>query len=380
MLDKDHSGNCHQGCFCHTSHDRNYADIDLFTPLKIRGLELKNRIVVSPMCQYSAKDGLANDWHLVHLGSRAVGGASVVFVEATAVLPEGRISPFDLGLWHDEQISPLNRIANFIASRESYPAIQLAHAGRKASSDAPWMGGGALQPSKGGWEVSGPSSIAFDKLIPKALSKEEILKIIQAFKASALRAVNAGFKIIEIHAAHGYLLHEFLSPLSNQRQDEYGGSFENRIRLLCEIARELRNTIPSNLGLFVRISATDWIEEGWSLEDSVELAIALKKLEVDLVDVSSGGMVKQVKIPIEKNYQVGFAETIKNEADIKTGAVGLITEFNQANEIVTSGKADLVFIGREFLRDPYWALKAQQALGYDPQWPIPYGYAVKKRV
>lgn len=370
-----------RGCLSEVDHDRSFPDFDLLSPLTIKGVKLRNRIGVSPMCQYSAKDGFADDWHLVHLGSRAVGGAGLVFCEATAVTGQGRISPGDIGIWSDEHIEPLKRISAFIQRMGAASGIQLAHAGRKASCAAPWNGGASLSEQQAGWEVCAPSAIPFSEtsLMPTPLDKKGIDEVICAFKAAAKRAVIAGFSIVEIHAAHGYLIHQFLSPLSNTRQDEYGGSFENRTRLLCLIVNEVRAVIPASMPLFVRISATDWIEGGWDLAQSVELAKLLSPLGVDLIDVSSGGMVPHAKIPVAPNYQVSFAGEIRKEAAILTSAVGLVTEAHQANAIITSGDADLIFIGREFLREPYWALKAEQTLNQDPNWPIPYGYAVRRR-
>lgn len=371
-----------QGCTADTHHDRELPEVDLLTPLKIRDLTLRNRIALSPMCQYSSEEGFANDWHLVHLGSRAAGGSSLVMAEATAVTREGRISPADLGIWRDEHIEPLERIARFIRTQGAVPAIQLAHAGRKASCDVPWKGGETLKsPAQGGWEVVGPSRIPFEEgdPVPHELDAAGIDGIVTAFEVAAQRALKARFEIIEIHSAHGYLLHEFLSPISNQRSDEYGGSFENRIRLLTRVVNRLRAIIPDRLPLFVRISATDWVEGGWDVRDSVELCRRLRELGVDLVDVSSGGMTPHARIPVSKGYQVPFARRIREEANIATGAVGLITDPQFANEIITGGAADLVFIGRELLREPYWALKAMQALGGEPAWPIQYGYAVKRR-
>ncbi len=365
-----------------TRQDFGVPEVDLLTPLKLRGVTFRNRIAVSPMCQYSAENGFANDWHLVHLGARAQGGAGLVIVEATAVLPEGRITPKDVGLWSDEHIEPLARIARFIHSQGAAAGIQLAHAGRKASCDVPWNGGAALKPGEGGWQVVGPSPIAFDlgSPTPVALTKEGIETVIAAFEAAARRALTAGFKVIEIHSAHGYLLHEFLSPLSNERTDEYGGSLENRMRLVLQIAERLRAILPEDLPLFVRISATDWAPGGWDDTQSVELAKQLKRLGVDLIDVSSGGLIPNAKIPMQKGYQVPFARRIRNEAEIRTGAVGLITDAEYANQIVTGGDANLVLLGREFLRDPYFALNAARALGAEADWPVQYGYAVRRRV
>jgi 2,4-dienoyl-CoA reductase-like NADH-dependent reductase (Old Yellow Enzyme family) len=365
-----------------TDHDRKVPEIDLLSPLTIRGVTFRNRIAVSPMCQYSARDGFADDWHLVHLGSRAAGGAALVVVEATAVAAEGRITPGDLGIWKDEQIEPLKRIATFVRSQGAVAGIQLAHAGRKASCDLPWKGGAGLKtPEQGGWSVVGPSAIPFadESPVPIPLDEAGIDSIVAAFEAGARRALAAGFQLIEIHSAHGYLLHEFLSPISNHRNDQYGGSLENRMRLLLRVAEGLRGLMPEEMPLFVRISATDWVENGWDIEQSVELARRLKVLGVDLIDVSSGGMVPYARIPMAKGYQVPFARRIREGADMRTGAVGLITEAHHADEIVTGGDANLVFIAREMLREPYWALKAQQALGEEPAWPIQYGYAVKRR-
>jgi 2,4-dienoyl-CoA reductase-like NADH-dependent reductase (Old Yellow Enzyme family) len=369
------------GCPSDTEHDRGVPDIDLLSPLSIGGLELRNRIVMSPMCQYSAEEGMANDWHLVHLGSRAAGGVSLVIVEATAVTRVGRISPGDLGIWTDAHAEPLARIARFIRSQGAAAGIQLAHAGRKASHNLPWHGGATLKPGEGGWNVIGPSAIPFDDADPPPVALDEagIQGIIEAFEAATRRALLAGFQIIEIHAAHGYLLHEFLSPISNHRTDSYGGTLENRMRLLLEVSLRLRRLLPKEMPLFVRISATDWVEGGWDIDQSVILCQRLKDVGVDLIDVSSGGMTPKARIPVGKGYQVPFARRIRAEAKIKTGAVGLITEPRHANEIITGGDADLVFLARELLREPYWALKAQTELGGEPSWPIQYGYAVKRR-
>jgi 2,4-dienoyl-CoA reductase-like NADH-dependent reductase (Old Yellow Enzyme family) len=369
------------GCRAGSDHDRDVPEIDLLSPLTIRGVTLRNRIVVSPMCQYIAEDGFAHDWHLVHLGSRAVGGASLVFVEATAVTSEGRISPGDLGIWKDEHIEPLARIARFVQSQGAVAGIQLAHAGRKASCDRAWRGGAKLRPGEGGWPAVAPSAIPFNDgdPIPTVLDQAGIDGIVESFEAAARRSLAAGFRVIEIHAAHGYLMHEFLSPISNHRTDEYGGSLDNRMRMPLRVAERLRELIPEELPLFVRISATDWVEGGWEIEQSIELAKRFKSLGVDLIDVSSGGMVPQARIPMAKGYQVPFARRIRDEADIRTGAVGMITEPQHADEIITGGDANLVFLAREFLREPYWALKAQQALGQDPAWPAAYGYVVKRR-
>jgi 2,4-dienoyl-CoA reductase-like NADH-dependent reductase (Old Yellow Enzyme family) len=365
-----------------TDHDRDVPEIDLLSPLTIRGVSFRNRIAMSPMCEYSAQDGFANDWHLVHLGSRAVGGTALIMVEATAVTAEGRISPGDLGIWKDQQIEMLARIAKFVHGQGAVAGIQLSHAGRKASCDLAWKGGASLKsPEQGGWPIVGPSPVPFDEAhpVPIPLDEAGIDGIVNAFEAGARRALTAGFKILELHAAHGYLLHEFLSPISNHRNDQYGGSLENRMRLLLRIAERLRGLMPEELPLFVRISATDWIEGGWDIGQSVELAKQLKGLGVDLIDVSSGGMVPYARIPVAKGYQVPFARRIREEVDIRTGAVGLITEPRYADEIITGGHANLVFIAREMLREPYWTLKAQQALGEDSAWPIQYGYALKRR-
>lgn len=363
-------------------HDREVPEVDLLSPLTIRGVTLRNRIAMSPMCQYSSHEGLADDWHLVHLGSRAVGGVGLVIVEATAVTRDGRITPGDMGIWGDQHVEPLARVARFVESQGAVAGIQLAHAGRKASCDLPWKGGASLKtPGNGGWTVVGPSALPFAEgdPVPRPLDAAGIDAVVDAFEAAARRALRAGFRLIEIHAAHGYLLHEFLSPLSNHRTDAYGGSLENRMRLTCRVAERLRAAIPAELPLFVRISATDWVEGGWDAEQSVALARALGALGVDLIDVSSGGAVPKARIPVGKGYQVPLARTIRDNAGILTGAVGLITDPAQADEIVTGGDADLVLLGRELLREPYWALKAEQALGAEPDWPTPYGYAVRRR-
>jgi 2,4-dienoyl-CoA reductase-like NADH-dependent reductase (Old Yellow Enzyme family) len=377
---QDSGGTAH-GCPSGADHDRKFPDIDLLSPLTIRGVTLRNRIVMSPMCQYSAQDGLANDWHLVHLGSRAAGGVALAFVEATAVTAQGRITPGDMGIWGGQHVEPLARIARFVASQGAVPGIQLAHAGRKASCDLPWRGGTRLTPEQGGWPVVGPSPIPFNEGDPPPVELDEagITAIVSAFEDATRRALEAGFKIIEIHAAHGYLLHEFLSPLSNQRTDNYGGSLENRMRLTLRVAARVRALVPDDRPVFVRISATDWVEGGWDAAQSVILSRHLKELGIDLIDVSSGALTPKARIPVSKGYQVPFARQIRDEAGIMTGAVGLITESGHANEIITGGDADLVFIARELLREPYWALKAEQTLGVEPSWPIPYGYAVKRR-
>ncbi|MDZ4836211.1 MAG: NADH:flavin oxidoreductase/NADH oxidase [Candidatus Melainabacteria bacterium] len=377
----DNASAQHAGCPSAADHDRAFPDFDLLSPLTIRGITLHNRVVVSPMCQYSSEDGMADDWHLVHLGSRAVGGAGLVFTEAAAVTADGRITPGDLGIWDDKHIEMLTRITKFIHRMGSVAGIQLAHAGRKASCLPPWKGGAKLTPDEGGWDVVAPSAIPFNSTdpLPVALDEKGIEEVVTAFEVAAKRALKAGFKIIEIHAAHGYLMHEFLSPLSNQRTDQYGGSLENRMRLVLRVATALRKLMPDDMPLFVRISATDWMEGGWDVDQSVVLSTKLKEIGVDLMDCSSGALVPHAKIPAGKNYQVPFACRIREEAGMMTGAVGLITEVHQANEIVTSGSADLVFIAREFLREPYWTVKAEQALDQEPNWPIQYGYAVRRR-
>ena len=347
----------------------------LLDPLAIRDLTFANRIFVSPMCQYSSTDGYASDWHFVHLGSRAVGGAGLVFTEATAVVPEGRISPQDLGIWMDEHIEPLARIARFIHEQGSVAGMQLAHAGRKASTYAPRAGHGTVPESKGGWSnVVAPTALAFTDgyPMPRALAIDGIQNVVSAFAAAARRACEAGFRVIEIHAAHGYLIHEFLSPLSNQRTDAYGGSFENRTRILCEIIAAVRDSWPERAPLFVRISATDWIDGGWDIRQSVELARRLKELGADLIDCSSGGNVSHAKIPVGPGYQTQFAEQIRREANVLTGAVGMITSPTQAEHILVTGQADAVIIARELLRDPYWALRAARELGQPISWPVQY--------
>ena len=351
----------------------------LFSPLKIRSLVLKNRIVVSPMCQYSCIDGLANDWHLVHLGSRAVGGAGLIIMEATAVLPEGRISPYDLGLWNDQQIQPLKRITDFITQQNCVPGIQLAHAGRKASITQPWAGDHLIPIQEGGWQTVAPSAIPFSEktAIPIALTIAQINEIVAAFKATTIRALAAGFKVIEIHAAHGYLINQFLSPLCNQRTDEYGGSFENRIRFLLQIIDAVRSEWSNDLPLFIRISATDWVAEGWGIEDSIRLAEIVKNRGVDLIDCSSGGAIPNVKIPAKPNYQVPFAAVVR-KTGVLTGAVGIIISAQQAEDILQNQEADLVFMARELLRNPYFPLQAAQQLGDNVAWALQYERA--KRV
>jgi 2,4-dienoyl-CoA reductase-like NADH-dependent reductase (Old Yellow Enzyme family) len=352
----------------------------LFSAINIKNITLKNRIVISPMCQYSAKDGYANDWHLVHLGSRAVGGAGLIIQEATSVSPEGRISPGDLGIWNDDQIPMLKRITDFIHQNGSIAGIQLAHAGRKASFDVPWEGGKCLNESEGGWVPVAPSPIPVNEgnTVPHELSIEDISQLKADFVAATLRSITAGYKVIEIHAAHGYLFHQFFSQLSNQRTDQYGGSFENRIRFLLETLADIQEVWPSENPLFVRTSATDWAEGGWDMEESVALSKILKEKGVDLIDCSSGGLVPHQKIPVFAGYQVQFAEGVKAATDILTGAVGLITEPQQAEDILKDAKADLIFFARESLRDPYFPLHAATALGDDIKWPNQYDRAKRK--
>jgi 2,4-dienoyl-CoA reductase-like NADH-dependent reductase (Old Yellow Enzyme family) len=349
----------------------------LFSKLRIRDIEFRNRVFVSPMCQYSCVDGLPNDWHLVHLGSRAVGGAGLVLTEASAVSPEGRISPGDAGIWGPAHMDAWRRVARFVKEQGSHAGIQLAHAGRKASTQPPWLGGGTVGPAHGGWQPIGPSALPFDKdsPMPRELSAAAIDAVVSEFRAAAGRALEAGFDVVELHAAHGYLLHEFLSPLSNRRTDEYGGPLANRMRLPIRVARAVREVWPHRLPLFVRLSATDWAPGGWDLEQSVELSKALKEAGVDLIDCSSGGLVPGVAIPAAPGYQVPFAEAIRRRAGIATAAVGMITTAPQAEEIVSSGKADAVLLAREMLRDPYWPLHAAKALGETIDWPKQYGRA-----
>ncbi len=346
----------------------------LLSEFRLRDVVFPNRIGVSPMCQYSCEDGRANDWHFVHLGTRAVGGAGLVFTEAAAVTPEGRISPEDLGVWSEAHFEPLERITRFIRAQGSIAGIQLAHAGRKASTFRPWSGSGAVSEAEGGWRPVGPSALSFSKsyATPRELTLSEIGQLQGAFVTAAERAYRAGFRVIEIHAAHGYLMHEFLSPLSNLREDEYGGSFENRTRFLRETAAAVRQMLPERCPLFVRISATDWSEGGWDIEQSVELARALKALGTDLIDTSSGGNVERAQMPIGPGYQTAFAERIRREAGIATAAVGMITSPAQADHVVRTGQADFVLLARELLRNPYWPLHAAQELGYPMPWPAQY--------
>lgn len=346
----------------------------LFSPFKLRSVTFPNRIGVSPMCQYSCQDGFATDWHLVHLGARAQGGAGLVTLEASAVVPEGRISSGDLGIWKEEHLPMLERIVRFLHSQGARAGIQLAHAGRKASMTPPFHGERLLTKEEGAWTPVAPSPIAFSPsyAVPQELDRAGIQSVIQAFAQGAQRARKAGFDVVEIHAAHGYLLHEFLSPLSNQRTDEYGGSFENRTRLLLEVASAVRTAWPDHLPLLVRISATDWTEDGWSADDSVALARLLRERGVDLIDVSSAGNTPAAKIPVAPNYQVPFAARIRKEAGIATAAVGMITEPTQADAIVREDEADMVFLAREFLRDPYWPVHAAAALNETASWPEQY--------
>jgi 2,4-dienoyl-CoA reductase-like NADH-dependent reductase (Old Yellow Enzyme family) len=346
----------------------------LFSSFQLRSLVFANRIGVSPMCQYSAHDGFAADWHLVHLGARAQGGAALVLLEASAVTPEGRISPGDLGVWKDDHIPALQRIAAFIHSQGAHAGIQLAHAGRKASMSVPFAGERLVPPAEGGWQPVGPSALAFSPAyaVPQALDQAGIEATIEAFRLAALRALAAGFHFVEIHSAHGYLLHEFLSPLANQRTDAYGGTFENRTRLLLEVVDAVRAEWPAHLPLLVRISATDWAEGGWDIEQSVQLAHLLRDHGVDLIDVSSGGQIPNAKIPVGPGFQVPFAARIRREANMPTAAVGMITDPAQANAIIAAGEADLVLLARELLRDPYWPLHAAAALEESASWPPQY--------
>jgi 2,4-dienoyl-CoA reductase-like NADH-dependent reductase (Old Yellow Enzyme family) len=347
----------------------------LFSPLRIRDVAFRNRTAVSPMCQYSSDDGFANDWHLVHLGSRAASGAGLILVEASAVEARGRISPGDVGIWKDEHIAPLGRIAAFLRAQGAVAGIQLAHAGRKASTHVPWEHGGAFLPeSEGGWHTVAPSPIPFHDTDtpPLELNKSEIRSIVESFAVAARRALTAGFEVVEIHAAHGYLINQFLSPLSNDRRDEYGGSFENRVRVVLEVTEAIRGVWPGSLPLFIRISATDWVEGGWSIDDSVKLVRLLKPLGVDLVDCSSGGLAAHAKIELGPGYQVPFAERIRRDTGLLTGAVGMITEPQQADRIIREGRADMVLLARQFLRDPYFPLHAAKALGAEIAPPLQY--------
>jgi 2,4-dienoyl-CoA reductase-like NADH-dependent reductase (Old Yellow Enzyme family) len=350
---------------------------DLFSPFTLRGVTLRNRIGVSPMCQYSYIDGFSNDWQLVHLGSRAAGGAGLVIVEATAVEARGRISPRDLGIWSDAHVQPLARVARFIAEQGATPGIQIAHAGRKASTAIPWEGGGPLTDEQGGWEPIGPSPIPFNKgwRVPREMSKDDIDIVKREFADAVKRALVAGFTWLELHAAHGYLLHSFLSPLSNHRRDEYGGSFDNRIRLLMEVARDARKVWPDDKPVTVRLSCSDWMEGGWTIEDSIEVSRRLKSAGIDLIDCSSGGNVPQAKIEVVPGYQVPFAEAIRAQAGIATAAVGMITLAKQADDIIRNGRADVALLARKMLRDPYWAIHAARELGRVDAVPVPPQYA-----
>jgi 2,4-dienoyl-CoA reductase-like NADH-dependent reductase (Old Yellow Enzyme family) len=354
----------------------------LFSPLTLRSVTLPNRIAVAPMCQYSSEDGFVNDWHLVHLGSRAVGGAGLVIMEASAVLPEGRITPSDVGIWKDEHIAPLQKITRFIEQQGAVAGIQLAHAGRKASDWRPWLGKkGNATAEFGGWQPVGPSPVAFseDRLVPTELSTDGIKQIVQAFADAAVRAHKAGFKVIEIHGAHGYLVHQFLSPFSNKRTDNYGGSFENRTRLLLEITAATRKVWPADLPVFVRLSATEWTEGGFDIEDTVKLCRLLKELGVDLIDTSSAGNLATAQIPVAPGYQTALAERVRRDAGIPTGAVGLITDAAQAEHVLQTNQADLVLLARELLRDPYWPLHAAAQFREPAPWAPQYVRAAPDR-
>jgi 2,4-dienoyl-CoA reductase-like NADH-dependent reductase (Old Yellow Enzyme family) len=347
----------------------------LFDSLRLRGVTFRNRIGVSPMCQYSADDdGLATDWHLVHLGSRATAGAALVIAEATAVEARGRISRFDLGIWDDAHVAPLSRIARFVEEQGAVAGIQIAHAGRKASLQRPWQGGGPLPLDGGGWQVFGPSAVPFAEgyPVPSELSRSQLAEVRQAFGRGAQRARRAGFRFLDLHAAHGYLLHSFLSPLSNRRADEFGGSFENRARFLLEVTREVREHWPSDHVLAVRVSATDWLEGGWTLDETLQLAKTLEREGVDVVDCSSGGSSAAATVPLAPGYQVGFAEAIRRATSLSTAAVGLITTPEEADGIVASGAADLVLLGRELLRHPSWPTDAARALKREIEVPAQY--------
>ena len=349
----------------------------LFSPFTLRALTVRNRVFVSPMCQYSSGDGAPNDWHFVHLGSRAVGGAGLVMTEATAVAPEGRITPSDLGLWSGAQVEPFRRLAAFIRAQGAAAGIQLAHAGRKASTDVPWRGGKPLSPAEGSWETLAPSAVPFSASwpSPRAMTPADLAAVRDQFVGAARRALDAGFDVVEIHAAHGYLLHQFLSPLSNRRDDGYGGSFANRVRFPLEIAQAVRAAWPDDRPVFMRVSSTDWVDGGWNLSSSIELAKLLKAVGIDLVDCSSGGLVPDAKIPAGPGFQTPAAAAIRREAGMATAAVGLITSPQQAEQIVATGQADAVFLAREFLRHPYWPLEAARALGAEIEWPKQYARA-----
>ena len=346
----------------------------LFTPFKLRGVEFRNRVFMSPMCQYCAQEGIPDDWHLVHFGSRAVGGAGQVMVEATAISPEGRITNGDLGIWSDMHTEAFRRITAFVEAQGAVPAIQIAHAGRKASTDVPWQGGTPLSPDKGGWQPLAPSPVAFDEAstVPREMSTAVLRDMASRYAAATRRCLQAGFRVVEIHMAHGYLLHEFLSPLSNQRTDEYGGSLENRMRFPLWVAKTVREVWPADLPLFARLSCTDWADGGWDLQQSIELSHKLKEIGVDLIDCSSGGLVPYAQIPAGSGYQVPFAAEIRARVGIATGAVGLITQAMQAEQIVATGQADVVILAREMLRDPYWPLHTAGMLHTDIPWPPQY--------
>jgi 2,4-dienoyl-CoA reductase-like NADH-dependent reductase (Old Yellow Enzyme family) len=353
----------------------------LFSPFTLRSVTLRNRIGVSPMCQYSSVDGFATDWHLVHLGGFATGGAGLVISEATAVLPEGRISPHDLGIWHDEHVPMLRRITHFVREQGAVPGIQLAHAGRKASTKRPWEGQGMVSQAEGGWQVVGPDDVAYSASYPqpRAMTEADIAHVVEAFAEAARRALAAGFMVAEVHAAHGYLLHQFLSPLANSRTDAWGGSLTNRMRLTLDVSRAVRAVWPEDLPVVVRISATDWAESGWSIDESVTLCRELAALGVDCIDVSSGGLTAAQQIDVKPLYQVPFARRIRAEARIATAAVGLITEPLEAEQIVREGDADLVLLARELLRNPRWPLEAAHQLGEDGPWPDQYVRARRRR-
>ncbi len=353
----------------------------LFSPFTLRSVTLRNRIGVSPMCQYSSVDGFATDWHVVHLGGFATGGAGLVICEATGVLPEGRISPYDLGIWKDEHVPMLQRITHFVRAQGAVPGIQLAHAGRKASTRRPWEGQGAVSAEDGGWQVVGPDDVAYSASYPqpRAMTEADIAQVVTAFADAARRALAAGFVVAEVHAAHGYLLHQFLSPLANSRTDAWGGSLSNRMRLTLEVSRAVRAVWPDDLPVVVRISATDWAEGGWSIDESVTLSRELAALGVDCIDVSSGGLTSAQQIDVKPLYQVPFARCIRAEAAVPTAAVGLITEPQEAEQIVRDGDADLVLLARELLRNPRWPLEAAHQLGEDGPWPDQYLRARRRR-
>ena len=345
----------------------------LFSPLTLRSVTFHNRIFVSPMCQYSSDNGMPNNWHLVHLGSRAVGGASLVCVEASGVSPDGRITPWDAGIWSEAHARAWKPVADFIRDHGAVPAIQLAHAGRKASCNRPWLGGKPLAPSEGGWQTLGPSEVAFGSYpAPRAMTIEDIRRTVEEFRSAARHALDAGFDVAEVHGAHGYLLHSFCSPLSNLRNDDYGGTLEKRIRLPLEVARAVRETWPRDKPVFYRVSASDWYEGGWDIEQTITLCKRLKDIGIDLIDCSSGGNIHDQKIALGPGYQVPFAEAVRASVGIATGAVGLIAEPTQAEQIVSLGHADAVFLARAMLRDPYWPRHAAKALGIELPWPDQY--------